>query len=165
MADNEREIIVRVENTIVGGNGQQGAPGQPLPSTEVQPSSANQNANNAFAQGISAHLLATSLTRILAATGNTEAASVVREATSYGFLAARLIGSGGYDIAAWMTLATKATADIMQAVQQAKQQQIELAQQQNATDLIRMRSGLISINANTQISYNRYGRHSFTDRK
>jgi hypothetical protein len=76
-----------------------------------------------------------------------------------------LATSGGLDPTAWFTLASKATADILQAVMAAKEERIELAKQQNATDIIRMRSGQISINANTQISYNRYGRHSFTDRK
>jgi len=164
MADN-KEIIVRVENTIIGGSGQQGAPGQPLQASASQPATAQQNANSGFAAGISAQLLVGSLARIVSASGNTEAGRFISEGASYGFLAMRLAASGGLDPTAWITLASKATADILQAVMAAKEERIELAQQQNATDIIRMRSGQISINANTQISYNRYGRHSFTDRK
>jgi hypothetical protein len=165
MADNEREIIVRVENTIVGGNAPQGTQNAQAQGVVAQPQSAQQNANNGFAAGISAQLLVGSLARIVSASGNTEAGRILSEGGAYGFLAMRLAASGGLDSTAWITLASKVTADILQALNAAKQEKIELAQQMNATDLIRMRSGQISINANTQISYNRYGRHSFSDRK
>ena len=164
MADN-REIIVRVENTIIGGSASQGTTNASTPSSIAQPATAQQNANNGFAAGISAQLLVGSLARIVSATGNTEAGRIISEGASYGFLAMRLAASGGLDPTAWITLASKATADILQAITAAKQQQIDLANQMNTTDVIRMRSGQISINANTQISYNRYGRHTFTDRK
>lgn len=168
MADNR--IIVEVQNVVVGA--QQGAaqgataqgttPGAQIPSAPVN---ARQSASNAFLGGISAQMVVGSVARIVAASGNQEVSRAISETAGYGFLAARLVGSQGLDIGAWIALLTKSTADIIQLVQSNREEKREMASQQNALDIVRIRSGQISINANTEISYNRYGRVTFTNRK
>jgi len=165
MAGNPNEIILRVENVIAGsttGAVQQG--GVPMNGIN-QTTAPNMSKGSAFAQGISAQMFVESASRILSATGNTELASGLSKASSYAFLTSRVIMSGGADLTALVSLVTKASADILTAIQKANQLKRETAVQQNAADILRMRSGAFSINAETVISYNRYGRVSFTGRK
>lgn len=164
MADDR--IIIEVQNVIVGA--QQGGTAASTPQqaqTSIAPVSARQAATNAFLGGISAQMVVGSVARIVAATGNQEVSRTISETAAYGFLASRLIGSGGMDPGAWIALLTKATADVIQIVQADREKKTEEATRQNAFDIVRMRSGQISINANTEISYNRYGRVTFTNRK
>lgn len=161
MAGNPNEIILRVENVIAGNANQQG--GVPMNGvTQVKP---NLSKGAAFAQGISAQMFVESASRIISATGNTELASGLSKVSSYAFLGGRVIASGGADIAAVISLVTKLSADVLQAVGESNQQKREAAQKNNAADVLRMRSGGFSINADTVISYNRFGRVSFTGRK
>ena len=164
MADDR--IIVEVQNVVVGA--QQGATAQGTPQaaqTPLAPVSATQASANAFFGGISAQMVVGSVGRIVAASGNQEVSKAIQDASGYGFLAARLIGSQGMDAGAWIALFTRATADIIQVVQADREAKREEAAKQNALDIVRLRSGQISINANTQISYNRNGRVTFTNRK
>lgn len=169
MADDR--IIVEVQNVIIG-SGQQGAQqGATTQGTTAQgqmpaqPVNARQSATNAFLGGISAQMVVGSVARIVAASGNQEASKAISEAASYGFLATRLVASQGMDAGAWIALLTKGTADIIQIVQAEREKRMEEATKQNVLDIVRLRSGQMSINANTQISYNRYGRVTFTNRK
>ena len=158
-ADNK--IVVSVENVITGNATTQG--GVPMNGvTKVAPTLSK---GAAFSQGISAQMFMESASRIISATGNTELASGLSKASSYAFLGGRVIASGGTDVAALVSLVTKLSADILQSITENNQQKREQAQKDNAADILRMRSGAFSINANTQISYNRFGRVSFTGRK
>jgi len=87
------------------------------------------------------------------------------KASSYAFLGGRVVASGGTDVAAIISLVTKLSADVLQAVTESNQAKRDAAIKDNAADILRMRSGAFSINADTQISYNRFGRVSFTGRK
>ena len=164
MADDR--IIIEVQNVIVGA--QQGGTAASTPQqaqTPIAPVSARQAATNAFLGGISAQMVVGSVARIVAASGNQEVSRAISETAAYGFLASRLIGSGGMDAGAWIALLTKATADVIQIVQADREKKREDATRQNALDIVRMRAGQLQINANTEISYNRYGRVTFTNRK
>lgn len=168
MADDR--IIVEVQNILVNGTqgAQQGGATQSATQSAQMPAatvSARQAATNAFFGGISAQMVVGSVARIVAASGNQEVSRAISESAAYGFLATRLVASQGMDAGAWIALLTKATADVMQIVQADREKKTEEATRQNALDIIGIRSGQIQINANTQISYNRYGRVTFTNRK
>lgn len=164
MADDR--IIVEVQNVVVGAKEGTTAQGTPQATqSPAAPVNARQASTNAFLGGISAQMVVGSVARIVAATGNQDVSRAISETAGYGFLAARLIGSQGMDAGAWIALLTKATADVIQLVQADRETKREDAAKQNALDIIRLRSGQISINANTEISYNRYGRVTFTNRK
>lgn len=164
MADDR--IIVEVQNVIVGnGQGTQTQATQSQGQLPPATVNARQSANNAFLGGISAQMVVGSVARIVAASGNQQVSKAISESAAYGFLASRLISSAGMDAGAWIALLTKGTADIIQLVQADREKKSEEASQQNALDIVRLRSGQIQINANTQISHNRYGRVTFTNRK
>ena len=163
MADDR--IVVSVESIIAGGangaNGQHGA----IPMNGVNKVQPTLSKGAAFSQGISAQMFVESASRIISASGNTELASGLSKASSYAFLGGRVVASGGTDVAAIISLVTKLSADVLQAVTEANQAKRDAAVKDNAADILRFRSGAFSIDANTQISYNRYGRVSFTGRK
>ena len=164
MAGNSNEIVLRVENIIAGttgGAGQQGA----VPMNGITQTTPNLSKGAGFAQGISAQMFVESASRIISASGNSELASGLSKASSYAFLGGRVIASGGTDVAALVSLVTKIGADVLQAITESNQSKREAAIKDNNADILRMRSGAFSINANTQISYNRFGRVSFTGRK
>jgi len=159
------KIIVSVESVIAGGaNGANGQPGG-VPMNGVNKATPTLSKGAAFTQGISAQMFVESASRIISASGNTELASGLSKASSYAFLGTRVIASGGTDIAAIISLVTKLSADVLQAVTEANQAKKDAAVKDNAADILRMRSGAFSIGADTQISYNRFGRVSFTGRK
>jgi len=114
---------------------------------------------------ISANLLVSGGAQILAASGNTELATTISQGASYAFLAGRIAASGGTDITAILTLMMRGTAQVIKLVREYKMKQEEIAKKLNALDVLKMRSGMIVITANTQMSYNKYGRLTTTDRR
>jgi len=166
MAGDNKEIILRVENVISGTptggvNVAQGANGVPMQGGQTR----SAGRFGSFGQGISAQMFVESATRIISATGNAELGSAISKAGSYSFLLGRVLSSGGLDITAWVSLATKTTADIITAFQKSMAAKMAEAETQNAMAIMRMRGGAFSINSNTQISYNKYQKVTFTDRK
>jgi len=122
-------------------------------------------ANDAFLQGISAQMMMENFTRILSATGNTQLATSISKVSSYGFLAGRVISSGGMNIGADLTLISRIAADLIQLINSEKEERTKTAEAYNETDLLRMRSGLLQFNANTVVSYDKYKRFKLTERR
>ena len=165
MADDR--IVVDVQNTIVGASttaqGAQG--GVPMQGAAVATASKGGGRFGSFGAGLSAQMFIESGSRILSATGNQELASGISKASGYTFLVGRLAMTGGLDAAAWVSLLTKASADIITLVQDYNEKKREEATAMNALNALRIRGGAFGITAATVVNTNKYGMKSFTDRK
>lgn len=166
MAEKGQIIIPITFDVTANGAGSRGASfqGQGVPNTGAGVSGVPKS-NDSFLQGISAQMLMENFTRILSATGNTQLASSISKVSSYGFLAGRVIASGGMNIGADITLVSRLIADVMQMINEEKEQRMKTAEAYNETDILRMRSGIIQFNANTVISYDKYKRFKLAERR
>lgn len=160
----ENEIILRVENIILSDGTQGQGAGVPtagdaggftLPSKRM-------GARSFVVGGISAQLLISGASRMLAATGNQELANGIRETAEWGFLTVRALSG---DPTAIATAAFKLSAKAIQAITDYISEQKETAANYNELDMLKMRYGINTINSNTEISYGKYGRLKMTDRK
>jgi hypothetical protein len=164
MIDNN-EIVVRLESFLLnppGGGNQQGAiPGQgvPLPSQGWRYANAS---GSGFIGGISAQLMVSGFSRMLSATGNQELAGGIREGAEWMFLLSR---AAAMDPTAIATAAFKLSAEGIKLITQYIQKQKDSAAVYNDLDYLRMQYGVLTIKANTEISYSKYGRLQLTDRR
>ncbi|MDP3129764.1 MAG: hypothetical protein Q8N15_00370 [Bacillota bacterium] len=154
------EIIVRVENILIGGDGNGGeilnggSQAGSLPSQK--------KSGSGFAGGISAHLAVTYASRIIGAAGNQELANGIRETAEWGFLGMRVVMG---DPTAVATAALKLAAKAAGMIRDYIDGQRAIAAEYNERDMLLMRYGVISIKAGTEISYGKWKRLTFTDRK
>lgn len=157
------EIIVRIENFIVGGDGaQSGIPTMDSSGAVGLPSQQGRRGGSGFIGGISAHLLISGASRMLAATGNQELANGIRETAEWTFLGGRAFAG---DPTAIATAAFKLSALAISKITDYINEQKEIAQSYNELDLLKMRAGIITVKSNTEISYGKYNRLKLTDRK
>jgi len=169
MADDR--IILTIDHIFngqtagIGPTGGQKIEQIPMAGQNPIPRAASGNNMTAVLGSISANLLVSGGAQILAASGNTELATTISQGASYAFLAGRIAASGGTDITAILTLMMRGTAQVIKLVREYKMKQEEIAKKLNALDVLKMRSGMIVITANTQMSYNKYGRLTTTDRR
>lgn len=141
MADREIRIPITVE-LQTSGTGKKtpttkaNAPTQPSKKPDTQKSS-----GGGVGQAISAGLLIESSKKLLSATGNAQASSVIEKVTKYGTLAARSLSG---DVTAMVTLAVELAATGLQKVQELKDQ----AQQNNQTMYNKIKSGQVFLGNN-----------------
>ncbi len=164
MADANKDVIkVRVENVIAGAyqdvtdevfDEQVGM----LPS---QKASQKQNAAM-FTGAISAQMFLSSLGQIVGATGNQALGSFISQGAEIGFTAASALTG---NVPAMFSLLTKGLAMLSQELVKHKQEMEELANKYNDVTMLKLQTGQISINANTVISYDKYNKVTFNDRK
>ena len=128
------------------------------------PNSIIPSSKGSFAQGISAQILVSNATRLLALTGNEQLASSIRQGSEIAFLGIHAITSAN-PYGAIITLVTKAAVELGQAISEYKAEQRKAASDNNERDIMKMRSGMIVINANSVVSVDKYGRRKITDRR
>lgn len=159
------QIVIPVEVMLQGdlGGAAQGVSqggGQDMPMAER----INGGASNArmMIAGVSAQLLMGGVSKLLSTTGNQQASAVLREGSAYGFLALRAISG---DPSAIVSLLVKGTADIIQLVQEQKEELRKSAEAYNQLDLNKMRAGMIQFTANSVVSIDKYGRRTIKERR
>lgn len=130
MADNTIQIDVR--NTI----------------TNAEQVASTQEQGGLNWSGISAQFAIRAGRQLISATGNTQVSQVLQKATQYGFGVARIIASGGTDVAAMAGLALNLAND---AMRKANENARKLAKSQNEIDLARMNAGLLDMSDVTSI--------------
>ena len=111
---------------------------------------------------ISAHLLISGASRMLAATGNQELANGIRETAEWTFLGLRAVSM---DPTAIATAAFKLSSLAIQKVTDYIEEQKEIAKNYNTLLYEKLRNGQLSITANTEVSYGKYGRIQLTSRR
>lgn len=159
----DNRIIVELLTILQQG----GTVGQVNGITQKMPNGGTRNisqssGNSAVVGGISAQLMVSGFSRMLSATGNQEIAGGIREGAEWMFLGSRAITG---DPTAIATAAFKLSAEAIKMVVNWIDKQKEIASKYNEKDYMLMRYGIISINANTEISYKKFGRLNISDRK
>jgi outer membrane usher protein FimD/PapC len=160
----DQRIIVELDSVLQGyGNGTRGVtqPGT-IPSAAGRTLNQSGSNANAFMSGISAQLMLSGFSRMLSATGNQELAGGIREGAEWMFLGSRALTG---DPTAIATAAFKLSSEGIKLIKKYIDKQKEIASKYNEKDYILMRYGIISINANTEISYKKFGRLNISDRK
>jgi hypothetical protein len=154
--NDNKEIILRLEH-ILQGEGTTGVPGQ----TTVLPSASKMSVNSMLG-GVSAQILISSFSRILGASGNQQLASTIRQGSELGFLGMRALAG---DPSAIVNIVAKFVAFGLEKINQIAEEKKQTAQKYNDLLMLQLRSGQASISANTDISYDRYGKVTLRDRK
>lgn len=160
---NEDRIIIELLTILQQGGtvGQVNGITQKLPNGAIKNLSQS-SSNSALVGGISAQLMVSGFSRMLSATGNQELAGGIREGAEWMFLGSRAITG---DPTAIATAAFKLSAEAIKMLGEWIDKQKAIASKYNEKDYMLMRYGIISINANTEISYKKYGRLNISDRK
>jgi hypothetical protein len=156
---NDKEIILRVEHIISGGPS---VPGTTPPGAATTLPSQKKAVSGGFVGGISAQLFVSGFTQVLGATGNQQVAGVIRQGAEWGFLAAR---AASLDVTAMATIAFKGVATVIREIEKMKEERRQQAQKYSDLTTLQLRSGQLFITANTEISYDKYGRVTLRDRK
>jgi len=154
------EIVVRVQNEIIGGPEGEGSKvpgGAPtsLPSSK-------RTASRMFTAGISANLLVSGASRLLAATGNQAMAGALQQTGEWVFLGAR---AAAMDPTAIATAALKLSALGIEAIMKYINEKKAENQQYNELTALQMRAGQVIIRSGSTMSYDRFGRLTVKDRK
>ena len=159
----DQKIIVELQSILqaYGGGIGGAASGATLPSQAGR--TLNQtNTSNAFMSGISAQLMVSSISRIISAMGNTEVASLIQQSAEWAFLGSRALMM---DPTAQVTMIMKGIAEAIKWFKGNLDEKKEIAKSYNELDIIKMMSGQLIINYNTEISYNKYGRLKLSEKK
>ena len=141
MADREIRIPITVE-LQASGTGKK-APNTKANANTTQPTKKpdTQKSSGGVGQAISAGLLIESSKKLLSATGNAQASSVIEKVTKYGTLAARSLSG---DVTAMVTMAVELAAVGLQEIQELKAK----AQQDNLTLYNKIKTGQVYLGTN-----------------
>lgn len=153
IANDQKEIILRLEHIIQGGQGEQGQ--------VVLPSNARMSMTSMLG-GFSAQILVQNTSRLISASGNQQLASTIRESSQWAFLGMRAMAG---DPTAMLVGVTKSISMILLELQKIKEEKKQTASKYNELLQLQLRNGQASITANTEISYDKYGRVTLRDRK
>ena len=150
----DNRIIVDIQNVVIDQTGAASREGGMMGSVPSTP--------NQIFGAISAQLLIKSASRLISASGNQELSKAMNQGASYLFLGARALSM---DPTAIITLGVKLISDVSKLIDEFEQQKRDQAQAYNELDMMKMMTGQLVIQSNTEISYNKYGRFKLTDRK
>lgn len=161
--------VVDINHHIIGAPGIAGgatnAPGMiPGQTGAMIPTMAGQTGQSVMG-AVSAHLLVSGAIQLISASGNTEFTQKASDAAQIFFLGSRIVASGGTDATAWVSLAFKILTKFIKANAETRRELEAMAEKMNALDIMKMRAGLITIEANSDFVRDRYGRATLTTRK
>ena len=140
MADREIRIPITVE-LQASGTGKKAPTNKANANTTPTKKPETQKTSGGVGQAISAGLLIESSKKLLSATGNAQASSVIEKVTKYGTLAARSLSG---DVTAMVTMAVELAATGLQEIQEMKNQ----AQVNNQTMYNKIKSGQVFLGNN-----------------
>jgi hypothetical protein len=156
ITNDQKEIILRLEHIIDGEAGQE------IGGIQPQLPSASRKSMTSMLGGLSAQILVENASRLISASGSQQLASVIREGSQWTFLGLRAMAG---DPTAMLVGVTKSISMILLELQKIKEEKRQTAQKYNELLQLQLRSGQASISANTEISYDKFGRVTLRDRK
>ncbi len=160
----DQRIIVELQSILQQYGGATGQGNAALPSGAHRTlNQSNTTANSVNVLGaISAQLMISGFSRMISASGNTKVASAIQQGSEWLFLGSRAFVG---DPTAIATAGFKLASEAIKLVTSYIEKQKDIAALYNDKDYLLMRYGLITISANTEMSYGKYNRLKLSDRK